>query len=34
MKATTIELNAGHLSMVSHPREIADLILAAAGRRK
>jgi pimeloyl-ACP methyl ester carboxylesterase len=34
MKATTIELAAGHLSMVSHPREIADLILAAAGRRK
>jgi pimeloyl-ACP methyl ester carboxylesterase len=34
MKATTIELDAGHLSMVSHPREIADLILAAAGRRK
>ena len=34
MKATTIELDAGHLSMVSHPREIAGLILAAAGRRK
>jgi pimeloyl-ACP methyl ester carboxylesterase len=34
MKATTIELDAGHLSMVSHPREIADLILAAAGRRR
>jgi pimeloyl-ACP methyl ester carboxylesterase len=34
MKATTIELDAGHLSLVSHPREIADLILAAAGRRK
>jgi pimeloyl-ACP methyl ester carboxylesterase len=34
MKATTVELNAGHLSMVSHPKEIADLILAAAGRRK
>jgi hypothetical protein len=31
MKAT-IELEAGHLSLVSHPREIADLILAAAGR--
>jgi pimeloyl-ACP methyl ester carboxylesterase len=33
MKATTIEVDAGHLSMVSHPREIADLILAAAGRK-
>jgi pimeloyl-ACP methyl ester carboxylesterase len=32
MNATTIELDAGHLSLVSHPREIADLILAAAGR--
>lgn len=32
MHATTIELAAGHLSLVSHPREIADLILAAAGR--
>jgi pimeloyl-ACP methyl ester carboxylesterase len=32
MKATTVELEAGHLSLVSHPREIADLILAAAGR--
>jgi pimeloyl-ACP methyl ester carboxylesterase len=32
MKATTIELDAGHLSLVSHPREIADLILAAAGQ--
>lgn len=30
MKATTIELDAGHLSLVSHPREIADLILKAA----
>jgi pimeloyl-ACP methyl ester carboxylesterase len=34
MKATTVELQAGHLSLVSHPREIADLILAAAGRVK
>jgi pimeloyl-ACP methyl ester carboxylesterase len=33
MNATTVELNAGHLSLVSRPREIADLILAAAGRR-
>ena len=34
MKATTVELDAGHLSLVSHPREIAQLILAAAGRGK
>jgi pimeloyl-ACP methyl ester carboxylesterase len=37
MKATTVELDAGHLSLVSDAREIADLILAAArapvGRR-
>jgi pimeloyl-ACP methyl ester carboxylesterase len=32
MKATTIELNAGHLSLVSHPKEISNLILTAAGR--
>ena len=32
MKATTIELPAGHLSLISHPREIADLIMTAAGR--
>ncbi|MGJ4890699.1 alpha/beta fold hydrolase [Bradyrhizobium sp. HKCCYLRH3099] len=30
MHATTIELNAGHLSMVSHPKQIAELILKAA----
>src|ERR1700716_3240939 len=34
MNATTVELNAGHLSLVSHPKEIADLILAAAAGRK
>jgi pimeloyl-ACP methyl ester carboxylesterase len=34
MNATTIEVDAGHLSLVSHPREIADLILQAAGRAK
>ena len=34
MNATTIELDAGHLSLVSHPQEIADLILEAAGRRE
>jgi pimeloyl-ACP methyl ester carboxylesterase len=32
MKARTIEVDAGHLSLISHPKEIADLILAAAGR--
>src|ERR1700684_374554 len=31
MKATTIELNSSHVSLVSHPKEIADLILRAAG---
>ena len=34
MNATTVELEAGHLSLVSHPKEIADLILAAAGIKK
>lgn len=33
MKATTIELDAGHLSLVSHAKEVADLILTAAGRK-
>jgi pimeloyl-ACP methyl ester carboxylesterase len=32
MQANTVELEAGHLSLVSHPKQIADLILAAAGR--
>jgi pimeloyl-ACP methyl ester carboxylesterase len=32
MNATTMEVDAGHLSLVSHPKEIASLILAAAGR--
>jgi len=31
MKATTVELDAGHLSLVSHAQEISELILAAAG---
>jgi len=31
MKATTIELDAGHLSLVSHPTEVSRLILAAVG---
>src|SRR6266850_2131166 len=34
MKATTVELEAGHLSLVSRPQEIADLILSAAGRAR
>jgi hypothetical protein len=29
-----LELDARHLSLVSHPRQIADLILAAADRKK
>ncbi len=32
MKARTVELDAGHLSLVSRSREIADLILEAAGQ--
>jgi len=32
MKATTIEIDAGHLSLVSHPKEVTDLILKASGR--
>jgi len=32
MNATTIEVDSGHLSLVSHPLEITSLILAAAGR--
>jgi hypothetical protein len=32
MGATTVEVAAGHLAMVSHPGEVADLIgTAAAG---
>ena len=34
MNATTIELDAGHLSLVSQPDKVADLILAAAGVRE
>ena len=34
MKATTIELDAGHLSLVSHPKEVADLILKAAAQHE
>lgn len=32
MGATTVELPSSHLSLVSHPQEIANLILSAAGR--
>lgn len=31
MNATEVDLDAGHLSLVSHPKEISDLILDAAG---
>ena len=31
MHATTVELDAGHLSQVSRPKEVANLILQAAG---
>ena len=31
MGATTIEIDGGHLAIVTHPMEIADLILAACG---
>ena len=31
VKATTVELESSHLSLVSHPKEITELILAAAG---
>jgi pimeloyl-ACP methyl ester carboxylesterase len=32
MGATTIEVNASHLSLISHPEEIANLILQAAAQ--
>jgi hypothetical protein len=32
MGATTIEAKASHVSLISHPQEIAGLILEAAGR--
>jgi pimeloyl-ACP methyl ester carboxylesterase len=32
MKATTIELDSGHLSPITHPRQITELILRAARR--
>jgi len=33
MGAHTIEIKASHLSLISHPQEVTDLILTAAGRR-
>jgi pimeloyl-ACP methyl ester carboxylesterase len=30
MDASTIEIDAGHLSLISHPQEVADLIMRAA----
>lgn len=33
MGATTIELASSHLSLLSHPREISDMILQAAGHK-
>jgi pimeloyl-ACP methyl ester carboxylesterase len=33
MKAKTVEVKASHLSLISHPQEITDLILSAAGHR-
>jgi pimeloyl-ACP methyl ester carboxylesterase len=33
MGATTIEVEASHLALISHPKEIADLILQAAGAK-
>jgi pimeloyl-ACP methyl ester carboxylesterase len=32
MKATTIEVVSSHLSLITHPQEITDLILSAAGQ--
>ena len=33
MQAKTIEVDASHLSLITHPQEITDLILDAAARR-
>ena len=30
MRAKTIEVDAGHLSLITHPQEITDLIVSAA----
>jgi pimeloyl-ACP methyl ester carboxylesterase len=32
MRARTIEIRSSHLSLISHPKEVTDLILEAAGR--
>jgi hypothetical protein len=29
MAATTVEIDAGHLSLISHPDEVAQLIMSA-----
>jgi hypothetical protein len=34
MGAKTIEVDASHLSLITHPQEITDLILNAAGRSR
>ena len=30
MNATTVELDSGHLSLITHPQEVTQLILSAA----
>ena len=32
MNATTVEIDSGHLSLITHPQEVTQLILSAAGR--
>jgi hypothetical protein len=34
MHAHTIELDSSHVSLLSHPTEVANLILEAAGQQK
>jgi hypothetical protein len=34
MNAKTIDVKASHLSLISHPEEITNLILGGAGYRK
>ena len=29
MQATTVEIDAGHLSLITHPDEVTELIMAA-----
>jgi hypothetical protein len=33
MKAHTIEIPSSHVSLISHPQEVANLILEAAGSK-